>query len=118
MLLEVSGSVLCKTINFIWRFWHFGNIDADGDLDVDGHLNSRVKDVTGVYLCGTPQSELDVLGKQMSVSGVSTFVGVTTFSADVSVGVDTSVGVILTSPNGTPYRLVVANDGTLSTAAV
>ena len=54
----------------------------------------------------------------MSVSGVSTFVGVTTFSADVSVGVDTSVGVILTSPNGTPYRLVVANDGTLSTAAV
>ena len=54
----------------------------------------------------------------MSVSGVSTFVGVTTFSADVSVGVDTSVGVILTSPNGTAYRLVVANDGTLSTAAV
>ncbi len=56
--------------------------------------------------------------KQLSVAGVSTFVGVTTFSADVSVGINTSVGVILTSPNGTAYRLVVANDGTLSTAAV
>jgi len=27
-------------------------------------------------------------------------------------------GVILTSPNGTRYRLVVADDGTLSTTAV
>jgi len=37
---------------------------------------------------------------------------------DISVGVSTSHGVILTSPNGTQYRLIVANDGTLSTTAV
>ena len=77
----------------------------------------RIKDDRVGINSVTPRSELDVRGNVM-VSGISTFVGVTTFSADVSVGVDTSVGVILTSPNGTAYRLVVANDGTLSTAAV
>jgi len=49
---------------------------------------------------------------QLSVSGVSTF------SGNVRVGVDTSSGVILTSPNGTQYRLIVDNSGTLSTVAV
>jgi len=46
-----------------------------------------------------PTSKLDVIG-------------------DVRVGIDTSQGVILTSPNGTKYRLVVDNSGNLSTSAV
>ena len=46
-----------------------------------------------------PTAKLDVLG-------------------DVRVGNSNSQGIILTSPNGTQYRLVVANDGTLSTSAV
>ncbi len=37
---------------------------------------------------------------------------------DISVGIDTSSGLILTSPNGTRYRLIVANDGTLGTTSV
>lgn len=37
---------------------------------------------------------------------------------DISVGVSTAHGVILTSPNGTKYRLIVADNGTLSTVAV
>lgn len=37
---------------------------------------------------------------------------------DISVGINTSEGLILTSPNGTQYRLIVANDGTISTTAV
>ena len=37
---------------------------------------------------------------------------------DISVGIDTSYGLILTSPNGTPYRLIVDNFGNLSTTAV
>jgi hypothetical protein len=37
---------------------------------------------------------------------------------DASVGIDTSQGVILTSPNGTRYRLFVENNGTLKTVAV
>lgn len=39
-------------------------------------------------------------------------------SGDLSVGVSTATGVVLTSPNGTRYRLIVANDGTLSTVVV
>jgi hypothetical protein len=37
---------------------------------------------------------------------------------DVIVGVNTSNGVILTSPNGTKYRLIVDNVGVLSTVLV
>ena len=37
---------------------------------------------------------------------------------DIRVGVNTSDGVILTSPNGTKYRLIVSNSGTLSTVLV
>jgi len=37
---------------------------------------------------------------------------------DISVGVSTAHGVILTSPNGTQYRLIVDDFGTLSTVAV
>ena len=44
--------------------------------------------------------------------------GAVSFTADVTVGTSQAVGVVLTSPNGTKYRLVVANDGTLSTSAV
>ena len=44
--------------------------------------------------------------------------GVSTFTSDINVGVSTAAGLILTSPNGTRYRLIVANDGTLSTTAV
>lgn len=56
-------------------------------------------------------------------NGNSQFVGIVTASqiisnGDVKVGINTSQGVVLTSPNGTRYRLIVANDGTLSTVAV
>ena len=37
---------------------------------------------------------------------------------DISVGVNTSHGVILTSPNGTQYRLIVDDSGNLSTVLV
>ena len=37
---------------------------------------------------------------------------------DAYIGVSNSKGLILTSPNGTQYRLIVANDGTLSTSSV
>ena len=43
--------------------------------------------------------------------------GVTVYG-DAYIGSDNSSGVILTSPNGTKYRLIVANDGTLSTTSV
>jgi hypothetical protein len=42
----------------------------------------------------------------------------TVYGGDVRVGVNTSEGVILTSPNGTTFRLVVDNFGALSTVLV
>jgi len=39
-------------------------------------------------------------------------------NGDISVGINTAHGVILTSANGTRYRLIVGNDGSLSTTAV
>ena len=44
--------------------------------------------------------------------------GAVSFTSDITVGTSQAVGVVLTSPDGTKYRLVVANDGTLSTSAV
>jgi len=63
-----------------------------------------------------------------SVTGIHTTsnVGIGTTNAtskltvvgDVKVGVNTSQGLILTAPNGTAYRLIVDNSGTLSTVPV
>ena len=39
-------------------------------------------------------------------------------SGDIYVGTSQATGVVLTSPNGTKYRLVVADNGTLSTTSV
>ena len=37
---------------------------------------------------------------------------------DAFIGVSTAAGVVLTSPNGTQYRLLVENDGSLKTVNV
>ncbi len=42
----------------------------------------------------------------------------TVVNGDISVGISTSQGLILTSPNGTRYRLIVSDTGILSTVAV
>jgi hypothetical protein len=39
-------------------------------------------------------------------------------NGDIKVGVNTSSGLILTSPNGTQFRLIVSDSGVLSTSAV
>jgi len=73
---------------------------------------------SGLVGIGTtnPTSVLTVNGTT-STNGLNVS-GVTTCVFDVNVGVDTSSGIVLTSENGTQYRLIVANDGTLSTTTV
>lgn len=44
--------------------------------------------------------------------------GIVVSNKDLKVGVGTSTGIILTSPNGTQYRIKVDNSGNLSTVAV
>jgi hypothetical protein len=82
--------------------------DAAGQVNLDSEVSFGDVVVSDVivsepYRLGIataqPRAELDVQG-------------------DVYVGVDTSRGIVLTSPNGTSYRLVVDDAGNLSTVAV
>lgn len=70
------------------------------------NLSTWITNQVGIYTSsnigiGTtnPSSKLQVIG-------------------DISVGVNTSQGVILTSPNGTKYKLFVNDSGTLGTISV
>jgi hypothetical protein len=74
--------------------------------DETGLIEYSVASTGGLSVSGTVSSN------QLNVSGISTY------SSDVNVGVDTSVGIILSSPNGTRYRIIVMDDGTLDTIAI
>ena len=102
------------------------NANVGGDTSLSRHLH-----VTGITTAEhfhstddvTIDDDLIVGGNIIANTGTitaanQTFVGVTTFSADMNVGTSQAVGIILTSPNGTKYRLVVANNGALSTNAI
>jgi hypothetical protein len=55
----------------------------------------------------------------IAVTGIAqTFTALQTFNNGIKVGVNTSQGLILTSPNGTKYRLIVDNSGALDTVLV
>ena len=58
------------------------------------------------------------IGGNATIQGTLTLSNTLTTTSDVSVGVDTSSGIILTSALGTQYRLIVLDDGSLSTVAV
>ena len=81
--------------------------DGSNDLDfrVEGQNDEQLifsdgsTDKVGIG-SAIPRATLDVVGGELYV------------------GYGQTTGVVLTSPNGTKYRLVVANDGTLSTSAV
>lgn len=83
-------------------------IGADGTPTIEspGILNLEAVTVaisTNVTIGGLATAS------QLNVTGISTF------SGNVFVGVNTSVGVVLRSPNGTAYRLIVDDGGVLST---
>ena len=78
-------------------------VSISTDVNIGGQVvsNLRINSNYSVGIGSTlPQNKLDVLG------------------GDVKVGVDTSHGIILTSPNGTKYRLIVQNTGILTTTVV
>jgi hypothetical protein len=73
---------------------------------------SEVDTVFGTVGIGTTNVD-NPLGTRLLVNGPARVIG-----GDVSVGINTSTGLILTSANGTKYRLFVSNTGVLSTVVV
>ena len=83
----------------------------------DVYSNFYFGDITNVS--GRPNLNKIVVGSAATIDqGNLDVSGITSIRSDCNVGVSTASGVVLTSPNGTKYRLIVANDGTLSTTAV
>jgi hypothetical protein len=84
---------------------------------------------TGPVLIGSASSTGTIL-QTLQVTGgayISSSVGIGTTNplskfevcdGDIKVGVNTSNGLILTSQNGTKYRILVNNDGSISSVAV
>ena len=73
-----------------------GNLHVTGEL-YSGESNPAQLNVSGEVKVGTAIT--------IGTAGIAT------------VGVNTSTGLVLTSANGTKYRLFVENDGSLKTAA-
>ena len=123
-----------------FQIWHGGthtflkNHENGGDLRIRGDkILLKRSDDSGRYIECNKNSDVKLFHNEIekfATTGVGVTVlgntetqslnvtGVSTFASDVTVGTSQAVGVVLTSPNGTKYRLVVANDGTLSTSAV
>ena len=96
---------------------------GDGTVELAKNTGLKITDgVIDVYgATSNPASQLltlksDIGGLETQVAAIKAD-GSFTSSGDITCS-DNSKGVVLKSPDGTSYRLSVANDGTLSTSAV
>lgn len=84
------------------------SVDISTDLSIGGEITSNIIVGSGYSIgIGTtaPISTFDVFG-DVKIIG------------DVNVGLDNSQGLVMTSPNGTQYRLIVDDSGNLSTSII
>ena len=104
-----------------FQIWHGGSHtfmrNSGGDLRIRGDVIKLAReDSSERYIeCNVNNAVQIFYNGNEKLATTNTGINVT---GDVKVGTSQAQGVILTSPNGTEYRLVVANDGTLSTTAV
>jgi hypothetical protein len=109
----------------------FQSSGAPVKIQVNGGENALVANENGsveLYHDGIKKFETTSIGVDISgdlyvptgtvVLNQLSVIGVSTYSGNVNIGINTSTGPVLTSPNGTKYRLFVENNGTLKTFAV
>jgi len=107
--------------NTDFEIWHGGAHtfmkNSGGDLRIRGNvLKFQREDGTERYIeCNVNDAVQIFHNGTERFTTTSTGITVT---GDARVGTSQSAGVILTSPNGTEYRLIVADNGTLSTSSV
>ena len=101
---EASAGQLFSITNNLTSGSIFSVNDVSGIPSIDVNANGTI--LLGAY------------GGNIGIGTINPTKALTVRGGDISVGVSTSHGVILTSPNGTQYRLIVNNDGALSTVAV
>ena len=86
-----------------------GNLDISDTIYHTGDSNTKIRfpsvDTISFHTSGNEQMSIGSDGK-------------VTVTGDAKVGTSQAAGVILTSPDGTEYRLIVANGGALSTSEV
>ena len=86
-----------------------GNLDISDTIYHTGDSNTKIRfpsvDTISFHTSGNEQMSIGSDGK-------------VTVTGDAKVGTSQSAGVILTSPDGTEYRIIVANGGALSTSEV
>ena len=109
--------------NLDFQIWHGGshtflrNSETGGDLRIRGDkILLKRSDDQGKYIECTKNQDVKLFYNEIE-KFATTLEGVSV-TGDIKVGTSQAQGVILTSPNGTEYRLIVADDGTLSTTAV
>jgi len=91
------------------------NIETPNTLNLK---SNQVAISTDLSIGGNVVSNL-IVGAGFSV-GIGTTIPAATLDVNgrIKAGINTSGGVVLTSANGTRYRLIVENNGTLSTVAI
>lgn len=81
--------------------------DSPTEASQSQTANQKLQVQSGVFISGSVGIGTTNPTSKLTVSG-----------GDISVGVNTSNGIVLTSANGTKYRLIVSNTGVLSTVAI
>ena len=93
-------------------------IDTNGGIRVAGNANIAGFTTTARLNVGTGGTVITTTATSLVGIGTTNPTEVLHVGGNARVGINTSQGVILTSPDGTKYRLFVENGGTLKTIAV